>query len=134
MRRGQNLSTEQRDQIVGRLSAGATFQECADTYGRTQRCIRDLWKKYHQTDTTEDKPRSGRPPILSLHQKKIVYRKARAQPKIEYKALAEVGVLVNSDGTSAKPPSHSTLYRYLEKKALPNLQVKSVPSLTARVR
>jgi transposase len=101
--RGQNLSTKQRDQIVGRLATGATLQECADTYGCTRRCVCDLWKKYHQTGTTKDKPCSDRPPILSLRQKKIIYCKACAQPKIEFKALAEVGVLVNSDGTPTKP-------------------------------
>lgn len=51
--------------------------------------MRGLWKKYRQTGTTADKPRSGRPPILSLHQKHIIYRKAVAQPKIEYKELAQ---------------------------------------------
>ena len=103
-------------------------------YGRTQRCIRDLWKKYRQTGTTKDNPRSDRPPLLSLHQKKIVYRKARAQPKIGYKVLSEVGVLVNSDGTYSKPPSHSTLYRYLKNRVSPNLQEKSVLRLTVRMR
>ena len=116
------------------MNAGATLQECADAYGRTQHCIRDLWKKYHQTGTTKDKPRSGRPPILSLHQKKTIYRKVYAQPKIEYKALAEVGVLVNSDGTPTKPPSHSTLYRYPKGQGLTKSPSKKRPELNrARV-
>jgi hypothetical protein len=47
----------------------------------------------------QDKPHSGRPPILSLHQKKIIYRKACAQPKIEYLELAKASVFIYQDGT-----------------------------------
>ena len=69
-RRGPNLSVVQRDQIIGMLNGGCTVKEVAAAYGRTDRCIRKLRLKYHQTVTTVDKPRSGRPPILSLSQKK----------------------------------------------------------------
>jgi transposase len=114
VRRGPNLSREERDRIMGMLAGGCTVAEVAKAYGRSDRCIRDLRTKYHQTGTTADKPRSGRPPVLSLHQKKIICRKARAAPKIEYSELAKDGVFVNQDGTSLKPPSRSTLYRVLK--------------------
>jgi transposase len=58
--------------------------EVAKAYGRSDSCIRDLRIKYYQTGTTADKLLSGGPPVLSLHQKKTIYRKARATPKIEY--------------------------------------------------
>jgi transposase len=132
MRRGPNLTVQQRDQIIGMLAGGCTAAEVGRTFGRSARCIRDLNKKYHQTGTTKDKLRSGRPPVLSLAQKKMIYRKARATPKIEYSKLAEVGVFVNTEGTTSKPPSHSTLYRVLKRLGLSNYRAKKRPKLTRR--
>ncbi|KAF1923518.1 uncharacterized protein M421DRAFT_104392 [Didymella exigua CBS 183.55] len=132
VRRGPNLTIVQRNQIMGLLAGGCTVKEAADAYGRTERCIRDLRKKYTTTGTTEDKPRSGRPPILSLSQKKIIYRKARAAPKIEYSDLAKEAVYVNAEGTPSKPPSRSTLYRVLKQQGLTNLYCKKRLKLTAK--
>jgi transposase len=87
-RREPNLTIQERDIIIGMLQGGCTVHECAEAYSRTVRCIRDLRKKYITTGTTQDKPRSGRPSMLLLLQKKIIYRKARAAPKIEYSELA----------------------------------------------
>ncbi|KAI0621291.1 hypothetical protein TUN199_06740, partial [Pyrenophora tritici-repentis] len=63
VRRGPNLTVSQRNQIIGMLAGGCTVPEVALAYGRTERCIRDLRNKHRQTGKTEDKPRSGRPPI-----------------------------------------------------------------------
>jgi transposase len=130
VRRGPNLSTEERGRIMGMLAGGCTVVEVARAYGRSDRCIRDLRTKYHQTGTTADKPRSGRPPVLSPHQKTIIYRKTRAAPNIEYSELAKEGVFVNPDGTSSKPPSRSTLYRVLKGRGLTKaaMQKRSVTS------
>jgi transposase len=130
VRRGPNLTIAQRNQIIGMLGSGATVTEVADAYGRTARCIRDLRKKYTTTGTTADKPRTGRPPILLLSQKKIIYRKVRATLKIEYSDLAKEAVFVNAEGTPLKPPSRSTLYRVLKRHSLTNSCCKKRPKLT----
>lgn len=129
VRRGPNLSITQRNQIIGMLNSGATVKEVAKAYGRNDRSIRKLRLKYYQTGTVEDKPRSGRPPILSLHQKKIIYRKVRAAPKIEYSELSQAAVLVNPDGTTSKPPSRSTLYRLIKRRGVTNFRCKKRPKL-----
>jgi transposase len=129
MRRGPNLTVLQRDQIIGMLAAGCTCAEAARAYGRTERCIRDIRTKYAKTGTTEDRPRSGRPPVISFSQKKIIYRKARAAPKIEYSELAQVRVFVNIEGIPSKPPSRSTLYRFLRRRRLINYRAKIRPQL-----
>jgi transposase len=77
----------QRDQIIWMLQSSATVKEAAHAYSRTDRCIRKIHQKYRQTGTTQDKSLLGRPPVLSLAQKKIIYRKVRATPKIEYLEL-----------------------------------------------
>jgi transposase len=73
MRKGPNLTIAQRNQIIGILAGRCTVKEAANAYSRTERYIRDLKKKYTTTSITEDQPRSGRLPILSLSQKKIIY-------------------------------------------------------------
>jgi hypothetical protein len=58
-----------------------------------------------------------------------MYRKARAAQKLEFLELAEVGVLVQPDGTTSKPPSYSTLYRTLKRGGLTNHRSKKRPKL-----
>jgi transposase-like protein len=66
VRRGPNISATQRDQIIGMLDGGVSVKEVARAHGRSDRCIRKIRQKHRQTGTTQDKPRSGRPPVLSL--------------------------------------------------------------------
>jgi transposase len=64
VRRGPNITVPQREQIISMLRGGYTTAEVANAYRRTDRAIRDLRKKYTQTGSVQDKPRSGRPPML----------------------------------------------------------------------
>jgi transposase len=127
--RNPNLTVIQRNEAIGISVAGASLKEIADYFECTPQGIGRLLKKYHSTSTTADKPRSGRPSILSHHQKKIIYRAAQKAPKIEYSKLTEVAVVVNQDRTPSKPPSHSTVYRSLKGKGLTNYPCKVRPKL-----
>jgi transposase len=129
-RRGPNLTSAQRLIIIAKAGAGATVRELVEEFGRSANCIRTTIRLAKTRDTTQEAPRSGRPSILSRHQKKIIYRKARAAPKIEYSQLAEVGVFANPDGSFTKPPSRSTLYRALKRRGLTNFRCKKRPKLT----
>ena len=81
------MTKSERDCAIGMLQAGATTTEVANAFGRTDRCIRKLYAKFNTTHTTVDRPRSGRPPILSRHARKLLYRAARKSPKITYTGL-----------------------------------------------
>jgi hypothetical protein len=61
--------------------------------------------------------------------KQIIYRKARAAPKIEYSELVKAGTFVTVDGTPLKPPSRSTLYRCLKRLGLTKFPCKKRPKL-----
>jgi hypothetical protein len=52
VRRGPNISVIQRDQIIGMLNGGIPVKEVALAYGRSDRCIRKIRQKYHQTGIT----------------------------------------------------------------------------------
>jgi transposase len=97
VRRDSNLLSAQRDQIVGMLASGVAVKEVAHAYGRTDRCIRKIRQKYRQTGSTDDLPRSGRLPILSKQQKKIIYREVCTALKIEYLQLAQEAIFVNAE-------------------------------------
>jgi transposase len=127
--RRPNISPADRQKIIAKRECGVTVRELAAEFGRSEGAIKYTIRTYTNTGTTQERPRSGRPPVLSLHQKKIIYRKARAAPKIEYPELARVGVLVQPDGTTSKPPSHSTLYRTLKRAGLTNHRSKKRPKL-----
>jgi transposase len=94
VRRKPNMTLQERNEAIGMWVGGAALKEIATRFGRTPQGISQLIRKHDSTGTVQDKPRSGRPPILLLHQKKTIYRKARAQPKIEYSELAKAGVFI----------------------------------------
>lgn len=131
VRRGPNISPADRQGIIAKREEGVPVRELAAEFGRSESAIKYTIRTYTKTPTTEERPHSGRPHILSRRQEKIIYRKARAAPKIEYSKLAKDGVFVNADGTTTKPPSHSTLYRVLKRRTITKYRCKKRPKLTS---
>jgi transposase len=127
---GPNISSAAWLGIIARRSCGVPLKELVDEFGRSVSAVNYTIQTYAHTSTPNDKPRSGRPPILSLHQKKILYRAAHAAPKIEYSKLCQVGTFVNAEGTPLKPPSCSTLYQALKQSGLTNYRCKKRPKST----
>ena len=112
------------------LEGGARACEAADTYGCSSRTVQRIWKKYKETGSTADLPRTGRPPTLLTRQKKLLYRAARKDPKITYVGLKEVAQVDALDTPPLKPPSRSTLYRTLKVSGLTNYRCKIRPKLS----
>jgi transposase len=125
-RRGPNISPAERTRIMAKRQLGVAIKELAAEFGRSESAIKYTIRTYSKLTTTRDKPRSGRPPILSPRQTKLVYRKARAAPKIQYSELVKDIAFVNADGTTSKPPSRSTLHRVLKRRGLTNNRCKKV--------
>ncbi|KAL6150012.1 hypothetical protein ACJQWK_02609 [Exserohilum turcicum] len=130
-RRRPHMTIEDRGVAIGMLRGGATYKEVAEQLGRDPSTIRALHQKFNQTGTMDTRPRSGRPPILSDHQKKIVYWAACAMPKSLYEDLVKVASFVKEDGTISKPPSLRTLSRVLRSRGLVNYRCKLRPNSTA---
>jgi transposase len=114
-RRGPNLTPDQRQRIIAKRQCGCTIRELAVEFGRSERAIKYTIRTYASAPTTQEKPRSGRRSILSARTKKLIYRKARSEPKVSYAELAKVAQVYGPDGTPSKPPSRSTLYRILKR-------------------
>ena len=131
------MTQSERDCAIRMLQAGATTIEVANAFSRTDCCICKLYAKFNTTHTTVERPRSGRPPILSRHARKLVYRAVRKSPKITYTGLQKVAQVYLPDGSSLKLPSASTLYRELKRRGLTNYLCRKRPKLTpyrARLR
>jgi transposase len=123
-RRGPNISPTDRERIIAKRECGVTVRELAAEFRRSKSAIKYTIRTYTRTGTTREQPRSGRPPMLSLHQKRIIYLKARAALKIEYLELAKHRVCVKPDRNTSKPPSRTTLYQILKERGLTNSPCK----------
>jgi hypothetical protein len=128
-RKQPHLTPAQRLQIIPKSQAGCSVAELVAEFQRNPSIIRQTIHNVAKHSTTLKAARTGCPPTLSLHQKKIIYRKARAVPKIEYSKLAEAVIFVDAEGTASKTPSHSTLYRGLKERGLANYHCKKRPKL-----
>jgi hypothetical protein len=124
VRRQRNISPGLRGRVIGMLQASATVKEAAASTEHSERAVLNLHTKYRQTGSVTDKPCSSRPSVLLKQQKKIIYRKARATPKIEYSELMKEEVFINPESPSSKLPSCSTLYRELKRHGLTNHKAK----------
>jgi hypothetical protein len=124
-----HLTPYQRQSIIAKYEAGISLMELAAKFRWSKSTIYNTLKCYKLHATTSDLPCSGRSPILSLWQKKIIYRKACAAPKIEYSNLIKEATFVNAECLPLKPPSRSTLYRTLKRRNLTNHPYKKRPKL-----
>jgi transposase len=71
--RRPNISPAERQRIIAKREYRVTVRELAAEFKRSESAIKYTIRTYAKTGTTQEQPRSGRPPILSLHQKKIIY-------------------------------------------------------------
>ena len=68
------LSENQRNQAIGMRLTGQEFTQIAEHFGCSERTIHRLWLKYSSTGQRRDLPRSGRPQITDLRQKRRIIR------------------------------------------------------------
>ena len=59
------LTPDQRERAIGMRAMGATNMHIARTFGCHRKTIQNLFQRFHQTGTTVDRPRSGRPHVTS---------------------------------------------------------------------
>jgi transposase len=70
-------------QLIGLKKAGGLSNvQIGKCVGVSERCVRNTWKKFQETDNVQDKVRSGRPKKFTDVQVKEVVRCARKNPKM----------------------------------------------------
>lgn len=125
--RRPNLSPEQRERICAKLDAGVSYQELMEEFRVNRSTIWRTKQRQNLHNTTQELPRSGRPPILSDRSNRQLYRIVRTTPKIEYTELAsELG------WHTTTTPSRSTLYRAIKRMKLKKFPCKKKPLITKK--
>lgn len=66
------LSAEQRSQAIGMLQAGMSQSEIARHFGCSQPAISNLTRRYEETGSVDDHPRSGRPRVTTPIQDRFI--------------------------------------------------------------
>ena len=127
--RGRNLLPEERQQIIALRERGVPVKELMEEFGCSKSAIKYTTRTY-TTTSAQHKPHTGRPCMLSHHQQRLVFRKVRAMPKVDYVELAKVAQVISPGGTPSKLPSKDTLYREIKRHDIGHHQCAVRPKLT----
>lgn len=66
------LTDAERNNAIGRLEVGVTQQAVARHFGVSRQTIAALWTRYHNTQSVNDRPRSGRPRVTTAAQDRYI--------------------------------------------------------------
>jgi transposase len=92
-RRGPNISPTERQRIIAKRQCGETVRELAAEFRRSESAIKYIIRTYTKTGTTQEQPRSGRPPVLSLHQKKSYTERPALHQRLSTQSSSKLGLL-----------------------------------------
>ncbi len=82
----RRIPIEERNQIVGMLQAGLTISR---RFGARRQTIRKIYEKFCTRGSVKDLPRSGRPPIFTPRQERIVKREFERDPFVAASEVAQ---------------------------------------------
>jgi hypothetical protein len=68
------LNPQQREQAIGRLHAGQPARVIANDFNCNVRTTECLWVRYNATNSTNDRPRCGRPQVTTARQNRLMVR------------------------------------------------------------
>jgi len=119
----KELTPFERGQIQAWFVAGLSQTDIAKALKRPRQTIHDALKNSCQNPEGESLPRSGRPPILSSRDRRLLVREVRKHPKSTYKELKKATGLNHSD---------HTLRRVLKAAGITHWIAKKRPKLTPK--
>lgn len=123
------LSRQERDQAIGRLNAGQSTQTVARAFNVHVTTIRRLRTRFNAFQTTDDRPRSGRPRVTSVRQDRLIYFQHRQERTRSASETARVAI-----GNHQRPISSDTVRRRLRAENLHCRRPARGPVLTNRHR
>ena len=121
-RPGTELLEAARARIIAKSEAGVLKPEIAEEYRVNRSTVYDTINRWKNHYTLKSLLRPGQPEKLTRHQKRLLIRIIRRNPKIDYAALKcqVIGVTV----------THKILYRLLKKYYIINWRAKKRLKLT----
>jgi transposase len=122
-RPGSQLSNELKDRIIVRHLGSQSAAKIARDERLPASTVRSLISRWKERDTTNNKPRSGRPPITTPRERRAIVRAARNNPQMPLESIQKV---------AGVPHSRSTIKRVLHDEGLLHWRSKQRLELTER--
>ena len=119
------LDNSSRDRVVGMLELGASQADIAQRFGVSRMTISRLWRRFQTTNSTADRPRSGRPRVTTPRQDHMI-RLRHLRNRTENPANTAVGI------PGLRRISRRTVQRRLFAAGLRARRPYKGPMLTAR--
>lgn len=123
------LNPQQREQAVGRLNAGQRPQVVANAFNCNVRTIQRLRERHTATNSTNDRPRSGRPRVTTQRQDRYILRQ-----HLHNRFLCATHTARQTIGINQRPISDDTVRRRLQSSNLRCRRPARGPILTPRHR
>ena len=103
--RGSELDPTVRAAILAAVDSGLSKAEIARRYNISRRTVYNTINRLSTANSLNSRPRTGRPPKLSIRDRRRLIRMVRLQPKIVYALLRQ---------ESSISTSKSTFYRVIK--------------------
>jgi len=114
--RRKELTPFERGQIVALDGVDLSQSKIAKVLKRPRSTIQDALKNSCQNPDGESLSRSGRPPILTPRDRRLLLREVRKHPKLTYKELKKATGLHYSTPTLRKALKEEGITRWIAKK------------------
>ena len=123
------LSRHQREQTIGRCHAVQGARVIANDFNCSTRTIERLRQRYNATNSTNDRPRSGRPQVTTPRQNRYILRQ-----HLNNRFAKTLETAWHTVGTHQRPVSDDTVRRRLRSNNLRCCCPYRDPVLTQRHR
>lgn len=86
--RRENTTPTERAEMLIRLAKGLSYSEIANEFGRSKGTIHNVIKRWENDNSLQERPRSGRPNVLSDRDKRALLNDVRSNPAIHIRELS----------------------------------------------
>ena len=122
------LSTEDRGRAIGYLESGRTVRTVAELFHVSTAIISKLYRRYRQTGSVKDRPRSGRPKVTTLVEDRRI--RALALRRRFVTAPAIRSQIHEARGQGARHVSTQTIRNRLHTQGIKSRKPAKKPALT----
>ena len=100
-RKKSEISISMRDRVIFLRKRGESYRKIGKELNLSFTTVQYIIKKYERTNSTENKPRTGRPRILTERERRNIVKEATKKPFISARSLAND--LASTSGKSVDP-------------------------------
>lgn len=87
-----------KNRLIGALLAGKGLREAAQMTDFKKSTAADIWKRYQQTGSTKNRPRSGRPKVVTDRLKRQIINAAKKSRRQPFQEIANIRNVLAEEG------------------------------------